>query len=157
MMPLANIRTINIPIKVLDSTFDFLQKYGRKQLESHAIWVGKKTDTTFDILGTWFPVQINSAISYEVPEEEEFRINVKLNKKKLITIAQIHTHPYSAFHSSVDDEGSELVLIDSLSIVIPNFGFIEKDDLTQWKVYRYTGKSWEYLHEQEVSKICRLI
>ena len=156
-MPLTNIQTINIPIKVLDSTFDFLQEYGRKQLESHVIWVGKKTDTMFDVLNAWFPVQINSAVSYEVSEEEEFRINVKLNKQKLIAIAQIHTHPCSAFHSSVDDEGSELVLLDSLSIVIPNFGFIKKDDLLQWKVYRYTGKSWEYLHDQEVSKICRLI
>ena len=156
-MPLANIQTVNIPIKVLDSTFNFLQKYGRKQLESHAIWVGKKTDTAFDVLDAWFPVQINSVISYEVPEEEEFRINVKLHRQKLITIAQIHTHPCYAFHSRTDDEGSELVLLDSLSIVIPNFGFIKKDDLTQWKVYRYTGKSWEYLHDQEVNKICRLI
>ena len=156
-MPLVNIQTINIPIKVLDSTFDFLQEYGHKQLEAHAIWAGRKTDTAFDVLDVWFPVQINSAISYEVPEEEEFKINVELNKQKLIAIAQIHTHPRSAFHSSIDDEGSELVLLDSLSIVIPNFGFIKKDDLSQWKVYRYTGKSWEHLSDQEVSKICHLI
>ena len=156
-MSLENIQKLNLSISVLDSTFDFLQEYGHNQLEAHAIWVGKKTGMVFDVLDVWFPVQINSAISYEIPEEEEFRINVELNRKKLIAIAQIHTHPGAAFHSSIDDEGSELVLPGSLSIVMPNFGFIKKDDLSQWKVYRHTRKSWEQLSDQEVGKICHLI
>ena len=156
-MVLFNMRAICIPAQVLDSTFNFLQKYGRKRLESHAIWVGKKTDTTFDVLDAWFPDQSNSATSYVVSAIEEFKINVKLYSQKLIAIAQIHTHPGLAFHSSIDDEGSELVLPNSLSIVIPNFGFIKKDDLARWEVYWYTGHSWKHLSDREVCKICQLV
>lgn len=157
MTPLVDIKKINLSICVLESTFNFLHEYGHEHLEAHAIWVGKKTDMVFDVLDVWFPVQINSAVSYEVPEKEEFRINVELNRQKLIAIAQIHTHPDSAFHSIIDDEGSELTLPGSLSIVIPNFGFIKQDDLSLWKVYRYTGKSWEQLSDQGVAKICHLV
>ena len=157
MTLLLGIEAINIPARVVNSTFDFLQKYGHKQLESHSIWVGRKTNAEFNVLDAWFPVQNNSCVSYEVPEAEEFKINVKLNRQNLVAIAQIHTHPTSAFHSAIDDEGSELVLPGSLSIVIPNFGFIKRDAFVQWEIYRHTGRSWEPLSDQEACKLCHLV
>lgn len=156
-MPLSNIKKIKIPEKILDSTFDFLRKNGTENLESHALWVGKENNHIFPISDVWFPKQFNSSISYEVPEDEEFLINRRLYKENLEATSQIHTHPASAYHSSVDDEGSEMVLPGSLSIVIPNFGFIKNDNFSMWKVYRYNGNTWSHVSKQEVMKLFQVI
>jgi hypothetical protein len=156
-MSLNKIKQIEIPRNILVSTFDFLQECGMASLESHALWVGEDKEDIFYVSDVWFPEQLNSSISYEVPEEEEFRINRKLNEMKLTIISQVHTHPGSAFHSSIDDEGSELALPGSLSVVIPNFGFIQSDNLDEWEVYRYTGTLWKHVSKNEVRRLFRIM
>lgn len=154
---MINIKKIDITKSILNSTFEFLQKYGQEDLESHALWVGQKTDTVFRVSDVWFPKQTNTPISYEVPEEEEFRINKKLNNESLILMCQIHTHPGDAFHSNTDDEGSALVLPGSLSIVIPDYGFIQKDDFSRWEVYIFDGTHWCRLRRKEVDELFQII
>lgn len=156
-MIIDNGSRIEVSKSILDSTLDFLQELGKIKLESHALWVGKESDGVFKVSAVWFPEQTNTPVSYEVPEEEEFRINLRLNQENLLAICQIHTHPDTAFHSSIDDEGSALVLPDSLSIVIPNYGFIPKDDLSQWEVYVFNGSHWCHLRKEEVKKLFQII
>ena len=50
-----------------------------------------------------------------------------------MAIAQIHTHPRDAFHSSTDNEWPSVILPGSISVVIPNYGFIEIFDIDAWK------------------------
>ncbi len=156
-MMIDNIRKINITKSILNSTFEFLQEYGQRDLESHALWVGGKTNTVFRVSEVWFPKQTNTPISYEVSEEEEFRINKKLNDESLMVMCQIHTHPSFAFHSYTDDEGSALVLPGSLSIVIPDYGFIQKDDCSMWEVYVFDGTHWCHLRRVEVNELFQII
>ena len=156
-MTLSNIDEIIIPKDVLNDTFYFLQKYGNLQLESHALWVGKKTENSFQITNVWYPQQENISISYEVSEEEEFRINLHLSNENKTVIAQIHTHPGEAFHSCTDNEGSALSLSGSLSIVIPDFGFIEPNNIDCWKVFRYADERWKSVSDEEVKKIFKII
>lgn len=155
-MSFYKIRKITIPRNILSSTFDFLRKYGNENLESHALWVGKIISDTFAITAVWFPEQINTIVSYEVPEDEIHRINVKLNELGLTALVQVHTHPTRAFHSNTDDEGSFLVLAGSYSLVIPNFGFIKEDDLDQWMLYRYDGKDWIDVNKREVKELFQI-
>ncbi len=156
-MMIGNIKKIDITKSILNSTFEFLQGHGQRDLESHALWVGQKTDAVFRVSDVWFPEQTNTPISYEVPEEEEFRINKKLNDESLAVMCQIHTHPSYAFHSNTDDEGSALVLPGSLSIVIPDYGFIQKDDFSMWEVYVFDGTHWCHLRREEVNELFQII
>ena len=144
-MTLMDVKQIEIPNKVLLSTFYFLRKNGERKLESHAIWVGKENLSTFKVLDVWFPKQSNDFISYEVLDEEVHRINVRLNKLGLTAIAQVHTHPCSAYHSTTDDNWPILVLPGSFSVVIPDYGFIEEENLDEWAVYRYNGTEWFHI------------
>ena len=151
-----NIKKIIFPKEILKRTFDFLQSNGFNHNESHALLVGTITHEIFSISDVWFPKQIVSPISYEVSEEEEFRINVELNKQKITTIAQIHTHPGNAFHSSTDDDWPSIALPGSLSIVIPDFGFIDIDDLDLWEVFQYDGKQWRHISKDEVKQLFQI-
>lgn len=154
---MTDVKKIHMPKTILNSTFEFLQKYGSEYLESHALWVGQKTNTVFKVSDVWFPKQTNTPISYEVSEEEEFRINKKLNNENLSVMCQIHTHPGIAFHSNTDDEGSALVLPGSLSVVIPDYGFIQKDDFSMWEVYIFDGAHWCHLRKEEANELFQII
>lgn len=156
MMNFYQIKKITIPKNILNSTFVFLRKHGNQNLESHALWVGKIVRDAFTITEVWFPKHINTIISYEVPEDEIHRINVKLNELGLIALVQVHTHPTNAFHSNTDDEGSFLVLAGSYSLVIPDFGFIKEDDLEQWVLYQYDGKDWNKVSNKEVKELFQI-
>lgn len=141
---------------VLDKTFEFLQNLGKQKLEAHALWIGKE-DESFMISDVVIPKQNNGMINFEVDSQEVHRINVMINQKGLQLIAQIHTHPYDAFHSDIDDDGAILLLPGSLSIVIPNFGFINKDDFEQWAVYCFDGKEWKEVDEKEVKESFKIV
>lgn len=142
--------------EILDKTFEFLQNLGKQELEAHALWIGKEENEIFKIKDVIIPKQENGVIEFEVESEEVHRINVMTNKKGLQLIAQIHTHPSIAFHSDTDDEGAILYLPDSLSIVIPNFGFIDKKNTDQWKVYCFDGNKWESVYKEEVKKLFKI-
>jgi hypothetical protein len=156
-MTLTEIDKITIPRKVLNKTFSFLRQHGKRHHESHALLVGKGNKNTFEVSDVWFPMQHNTSISFTVPEEEVHRINVKLNELQLTTIAQIHTHPSTAFHSPTDNEGAEVVLPGSFSIVIPDFGFIAEDDFDEWEVFRFDGIDWPPISKSEVKQIFKII
>lgn len=156
-MSLLHIKNIHLSKDILNDTFSFLQRFGKIELESHALWIGKKNNNIFEITDVWFPKQENTPISYEVSEDEEFRINLQLSKENKTIIAQIHTHPGEAFHSNTDNEGSALSLPGSLSIVIPDFGFIEPNNLDDWKVFQYIHEKWIILSNQEVKGIFKII
>ena len=143
--------------KILDETFTFLQNLGKQELEAHVLWIGKEEGTVFRINEVIIPKQNNEIINFEVESEEVHRINVLINKKGLQLIAQIHTHPYDAFHSDVDDEGATPLLPDSLSIVIPNFGFIDKKNIDQWEVYCFDGKKWNKVNKTEVKESFKIV
>lgn len=156
-MTLSNINKIIVSEDILNDTFSFLQKYGKLQLESHALWVGKKEGNTFQITDVWYPEQENTSISYEVSEDDEFRINLRLHNENLTIIAQIHTHPGEAFHSCTDNEGSALSLPGSLSVVIPDFGFIKSNNIDCWKVFQYINEKWKPVSKEEVEKTFKII
>lgn len=159
---LDDIQQIHIPRATLDKTFEFLRSYGKQRKEAHALWTGREAeDRTFLIHDVLFPKQHNTAVTYVVPEDEIHRINVSLNAQGLVAIAQIHTHPGEAFHSGIDDDGSSLLsLSGSLSIVIPDYGFVKEDsDTTDWAVYRYNSSDdrWEEVVPEVKRTLFRII
>lgn len=142
---------------LIKKTFKFLQKHGYNENESHAIWAGIDHIDEFKITDVFFPIQTNLPFSYEVNEDEEHKINVKLNKLSIVAIAQIHTHPVNAFHSSTDNEWPSVILPGSISVVIPNYGFIEIFDIDTWEIYMYDGLNWQHVSKMEAKKLFRII
>ena len=147
---------VSVTLGVVNRTFGFLQRYGECELESHALWVGRLSGRSFSVTEAWFPEQTNTHVSYEVSEEEEFNINKRLHDNGLVAMCQIHTHPARAFHSTTDDEGSALSLPGSLSIVIPDYGFVEQDRPSLWKVYVLRKGRWSAMNRREVEETFRI-
>ena len=142
-----------LPNRILEKTIDVLREYGRKMLECHALWVGGASQDAFEVSDVWVPDQHCTAITYEVDELEVFRINKALHDAGLICMCQVHTHPGTAFHSSVDDAGSELALPGSLSVVVPYYGQVERSTTASWRAYVYDGRRWAGMTRAEIREV----
>ena len=145
-------KQVTIPTKVIEKTFSILQKYGKLGLESHVLWIGKKETKNLEVTDVIFPEQENFQTYFYVSEEEVHRINVEMHKRQLNMLSQVHTHPYEAYHSPIDNDGAYLTRPDSLSIVMPNFGQIQSTNLDEWAIYYFDGKEWKAINKNEVRK-----
>ena len=69
-------------------------------------------------------------------EEKLHRINVWLYRNGLTLIAQIHSHPGRAYHSSTDDEFAVATTVGCFSLVVPDFatGSFEIDRLASYRL-----------------------
>ena len=153
-----SISKILLPETILKDTIRVFRDYGNQFLEACALWVGVDSEKVFYIKEVWFPPQENSIIDYYVSDIDVHQINVKLNKKNYSAIAQLHTHPNSAFHSCIDDEYPILTLPGSLSIVIPDFANIPiKSILNEIRVYRLIINRWQLQSKVEVKKLFKVI
>lgn len=141
-----------MPRRVLDRTVGVLWSHGRRALECHALWVGRMSRGAFEVSDVWVPEQRRTPISYEVGEREVFRINKALYDAGLTCMCQVHTHPGVAFHSEIDDRGSELALPGSLSVVIPNYGRAGSGATSGWRVYVYDGRRWTGMTKREAEE-----
>ncbi|MFX0008911.1 MAG: hypothetical protein ACFE9R_01240 [Candidatus Hermodarchaeota archaeon] len=151
------INKINLPYSIIEKTINFFRDLGQDSLEACVIWVGEEQHDLFEVRDVWFPRQENTIISYYIPAIEVHYFNVKLNKNNYSAIAQLHTHPGDAFHSTVDDEHTILSLPGSFSIVFPNFGSIPVNAIDKWVVYRLLDGQWKYQTKNKVKEVFQII
>lgn len=112
--------TFNVPHEVVRATQKHLRAKGRAGEEGVVLWQG-----TFEpplITHVIVPQQETSAIRFRIPLAERQRIARKLAGSGEMIVAQVHSHPCGAFHSSTDDKEAIPRRVGSLSLVIPDFG-----------------------------------
>jgi proteasome lid subunit RPN8/RPN11 len=105
------------------------------------------------------PQQHATALGAKVDPSEVARLYLTLHENKEELISQIHSHPSTAFHSSIDDSYPIMHKPGLLSIVVPHYGFVEmKEFLSKSAIYEYKDyKVWNKLTLDEVrQRIIRL-
>jgi hypothetical protein len=86
---------------------------------------------------------MGGGLAVVVPGEELFRMNVWLHERQLRLIAQVHSHPTSAYHSETDDEYATLAEVGGVSIVVPDFAR-DAFNLDTCAVYRLSSSgTWD--------------
>lgn len=134
-----------IPEEVARTTEAFLQSQGRFRQEGWVLWAGGLADTdvrTFVVGRAIVPRQAASGIHAHVAGAEVDRIAKQLEEQNEVLGIQIHSHPWGAFHSGVDDEEALVTKVGGVSIVVPNFARGGLRDFSQCAVYRLTGSGW---------------
>ena len=149
---------ILLPLSILHKTLEKLREFGEKFEEGFIIWAGSEENSNLVVGEMLIPEQENTFICYFVSESEVHKINVLLNKQNLVAIAQIHSHPSNAFHSSIDDDYAILHLPYSYSIVVPNFGHIEEPiTLDNFAFYKLIHNKWKKIPTKKVRKTFKLL
>jgi len=156
MSDLRNIRKVRVRISELVSAYKHFRTMGRKSLEGVALWVGKFDGEDFVVTETVIPEQrgisSDDGLLYVVGEAELRRFNCWLYENQLRLVAQLHSHPRSAYHSETDDEYPIMTTLGGYSLVIPDFG-AGSPLLSNCAIFRLTEQSWEKIAQDEVAKI----
>lgn len=157
MLRITNkIKTLEIPRSIFDSTINNLRENGLQGNEGIAFWTGILNDTNVEVKNVIFadsyPEFENQELFACVPLLTSFKIGELVHQRKEKLVVQIHSHPFEAFHSFVDNKYPISHKIGFLSIVVPYFGK-NVTDFTQCKIYEYLGNGkWKELFLKDVSK-----
>ena len=156
-----DITKINMPYECIVTAYNHMRNHGERRLEGVALFAGKEEDSIFTVVNTIIPQQqamsLEEGLLYAVDGEELHRINVWLYENKMSLMAQIHSHPSRAYHSSTDDAYPIVATIGGVSIVVPNFAFGPLD-ISTWAVYRSSElNEWEELSEVEKNNLIQVI
>jgi hypothetical protein len=73
-----------------------------------------------------------------------------LDERDLVPILQVHSHPRAAFLSETDAIRPLVAVPGFISVVIPDFGFVDLTDVSLWSVHQYLGpQAWRELAADE--------
>lgn len=112
---------LRIRRELLEETFEHFRRCGRGRHECVAYWLGPR-DADGQVTEVVHPRHSATATSYEVQGSWVNELWQRLAEDGLGLLAQVHTHPGSAFHSSRDDDMAALQTAGFVSLVIPGFG-----------------------------------
>ncbi len=163
MINFQKIKKVKFPQHCVIKAYDHLRLAGRKRLEGVVLFAGRLEEQDSEIFcveETIVPKQLSMSLEegllYAVDGEELHRINVHLHEHKMMLIAQLHSHPGSAYHSQTDDNYAIITKTGGLSIVVPNFG-MDDIDTSLWAVYRLDKNDWVELSTKDAAQLIELV
>jgi hypothetical protein len=151
------INRVNLSREVLNDTIESLQNYGKHGCEGLVLWLGSiQGDGACRVEKVLTPpqdsIKSEDGVGYFVTSETLFSLNKFLSNTGLRLLAQVHSHPRHAYHSTADDRYCIVTLEGGFSIVVPNFGF-GTCDLQKWATYRLINGIWKQLSNKTVKDI----
>lgn len=125
MTRLADVEKVIVKRRDAERVHTHLREVGRRGYEGLGLWAGRQTGPLFHVIDAVIPVQQHirnsDGVCVITGAEELHRINVWLFKCGLTLIAQIHSHPGRAYHSSTDDDYAVATTVGCFSLVVPDF------------------------------------
>lgn len=130
-----------------------LQEAGRKNREGLVFWSGQLEGPEAIITRCLVPEGSGTSIGATLSERGLRDVLTILRSNGEFLFAQVHSHPRRAFHSFIDNREAISFKVGFVSIVVPHFGFTEMEELSNCKVYEYSGGGrWMPLSPNEVAR-----
>lgn len=141
-----DVERVVVPRALADAAQDHLRAVGRQGFEGFALWAGRRAGAEFRVEDTIIPAQqglrSEDGLCVAVGGEELFRINRHLFASGQTLVAQLHSHPTDAYHSTTDDAYPIVTTAGALSLVVPDFA-VRRFSLAECAVYRLDpGRGW---------------
>jgi hypothetical protein len=122
---LAAVARVLVSQTLAETTQAHLRKAGNSGHEGLVVWSGVQKGDTFHVRTVTSPeqnpIRTSDGVCVVVEGAALHRLNVWLHKNGERLIAQVHSHPTEAFHSSMDDDYAVVTAPGSLSLVVPDF------------------------------------
>ncbi len=124
-MRLVDVSRVVVPRNCVEQVQGHLRSVGRDGHEGLGLWVGTQDGSRFTVHEALIPAQrhirTGDGVCVVVGPEELHRINRWLFERRLTLVAQIHSHPGRAYHSSTDDAFAVATRVGCLSLVVPDY------------------------------------
>lgn len=154
------LRSVIVPRETVTQTHECLQEAGRAGSEAFVLWAARVENHLSWVRSAVIPRQVSlkteSGLCVLIGPEELHRINVWLYETGLTVVAQVHSHPGSAYHSDTDSALPIATTVGSLSIVVPNFSS-RPFSVTRCAVYRLLPDiGWTLLSRKQAESLIRI-
>jgi len=152
-----DVNLLIVPQSVIVDGQKFMRTVGASGREGLVLWVGRREGTTFVVSELVIPeqrgIRTMDGVCVIIEGTVLARLNVELYRRQLQLIAQVHSHPESAYHSKTDDDYAIATKIGCLSLVVPNFA-VRPFSLSESAVYRLNASGqWLELSHRKVSQL----
>lgn len=134
---------LRCPAAAVEETLRLLVEGGARKSETLVLWLGRQPhDDLSEVIEVYRPEQEAAFDFFRVPPLSMRKLMRHLSERRLRILAQVHTHPYEAFHSEADDRWALIRHEGALSLVIPYFAASTNllNFLAQTKIYRLSDK-----------------
>ena len=139
-----------IPSLVLDHTELILRQAGAHGDEGFAVWAGTAVDGHGFVSTLVIPQASAGPTHGEISAETTARLLESLDRRDLVPFLQIHSHPREAFLSKTDAIRPLVAIPGFISIIVPDFGFVDMNNVGQWSVHEMVAFGrWRELDAEE--------
>jgi len=112
---------LRCPRPLIDETLGHLRAGGSANCETVVLWLGIVRDGSAEVREVHRPEQRVDTDFFLIPQEGVRAMMRRLTETRFQILAQVHSHPEAAFHSSTDDACAIIRHVGAVSIVIPYF------------------------------------
>ena len=139
----------------VEHTLQHLREAGRRGTECVVLWFGRREGESIRVQQVYRPIQMSWADMFRVPPDSMEAVLSEISSKRLMIAAQVHSHPFEAFHSKADDAWAIVRHVGALSLVVPDFAF--KTSLVNFmedaKLFRLTPENrWREVPSGEIGQ-----
>ena len=149
-----------IPHSAIESSLKLLQEAGHERKERVLLWLAARHPPELIIQEVYLPRQQCELDSFWIPREGMEELHVHLRKHSLMVAAQIHNHPFEAFHSLADDRWAIIRHIGALSLVLAHFALRSSVESFDRDVVIYSLSSsnrWVKVPQKECCRYYRIV
>lgn len=112
---------LTVPTHIVSESITCLRDAGVVRKERVVLWLAKNCDDQIQVTEVFVPDQVADEDFFRIPPTSMSKILSRLRDSGLCVGAQVHSHPYEAFHSAADDQWAIVRHVGALSIVVPYF------------------------------------
>lgn len=139
----------------VEQTLNHLQEAGQRGNECVVLWLGRESGGGIEIEAVCRPAQIAGSDIFRIPPAAMREIIGVLAQHGWMIAAQVHSHPFEAFHSLADDQWAIVRHENALSLVVPHFAAKTTtfSFLQDQKTFKLTADNrWEELAAWEIGR-----
>lgn len=139
-----------VPSLMIDHTELILRQAGVVGHEGFVVWAGTIGHTDAYVSSLIIPRATSSSTHGAISSETTSKVLEALDSRDLVPILQIHSHPQRAFLSETDAIRPIVAVPGFISIVIPDFGFVDLADVNLWSAHEFVSmRNWHELTGDE--------
>jgi len=107
--------------RVVSETLTMLRSAGMIRKECVVLWLSSRREDARLVVEAYRPEHVAEPDRFWIPAASMDSLMEHLREHRLSLVAQVHSHPKAAFHSSADDKYAIVRHEGALSIVVPEF------------------------------------
>lgn len=139
-----------VPSLIVDHTELVLRQSGVQGHEGFALWAGSLAGGDAHVTTMVVPRAATDTWHGQITPETTAAVLTALDDRDLIPVVQLHSHPRRAFLSETDTIRPLVAVPGFISVVIPDFGFVDLADVGLWSAHEHLNCSlWRELDRGE--------